>query len=257
MILSEVSHISSGKFMSKELWIHPKRNINSCELLFVLTGEFEIREADTVYALSPDTVLILDKNTPHEGVLEKADVSFFWVHFPEKPDSILLPKVLKLTNPTNVLVLFRQLLHYSNSIKYPKFTSDLILQLILTEINIQYISPVANQIALVNEICEWIRINVQSNISADDISNHFKYNKDYLTRLFKKANLPGLKETIIQTKINKARYLLLSTDLSLKEIGLLVGFENYLDFLKFFKYHENISPSIFRNTYSNIHLNNQ
>ena len=257
MKLSDVTHISSGKFVSDGLWIHPKRNIDSCELIFVLSGEFEIQEADIVHSLTPDTILILDKNTPHGGISKKANISFFWVHFPGRPDNILLPKIKKLTNPANVLVLFRQLLYYSNSPQYPQMASDLILQLILTEINVQHISPDGCQIALVNEICEWIRINIHNNIVADDISRQFKYNKDYLSRLFKKAGLPGLKQTIIQTKIDKARYLLLSTDLPLKEIGLRIGFQNYIEFLKFFKYHENISPSIFRNHYSKTHLNNQ
>ena len=106
-----------------------------------------------------------------------------------------------------------------------------------------------------NEICEWVRINTDKNISADDIASHFHYNKDYLSRLFRQSGLPGLKQTVIQAKINRARYLLLSTNLPIKDIAQQVGYENYIDFLKFYKFHEKVSPTTLRNLYSRIHLN--
>ena len=256
MTLNDLVHISSGKFISQKPWIHPKRNIDSCEVLFVISGNFEICEADKVYSLAPNQVLFLDKNTTHAGISEQSNISFFWAHFPAYPDNIVLPKTLVLSNATNVLLLFRQLLHYNNTPEYPQITSDLLLRLILTEINVQYLRIHDEHHALVNEIREWIRINSNRPITAKDVSDHFKYNKDYLSRLFKKANLPGLKQTIIQTKLNQARYLLLSSNLSIKEVAFHVGFDNYIEFLKFFKYHEGVSPTDFRNTYSQIHLNN-
>lgn len=255
MKLSDLRHLTSGKFISQGEWIHPSRVIDSCEIIFTVKGNFEIQEADKIYFMTADDVLILDKNTPHKGLEERSDVCFFWAHFQGRPDDIQLPKHFKLTNPSAMLLLFRQLLNYSNTPEYPGFTSNLILQLILTEVNVQYIHLNDSRLALVNEICEWIRINVDKPISADDISEHFHYNKDYLSRLFRRSSLPGLKQTVIQTKINRARYLLLSTDLPIKDIAACVGYENYIEFLKFYKFHEGISPSSFRNAYRQTHLN--
>ncbi|MBE6633409.1 MAG: AraC family transcriptional regulator [Ruminococcaceae bacterium] len=255
MKLSNIQHLTSGRFISQGEWIHPERVIDSCEIIFMIKGSFQIAEADKIYQMEPDDVLILDKNTLHRGLDTRTDVSFFWVHFPGRPDDIQLPKHLKLTNPSGMLLLFRQLLNYSNTPQYPRFASDLILRLILTEINVQYVHLGDDRLALVNEICEWIRINVDKPISADDIASQFHYNKDYLSRLFRRSNLPGLKQTVIQTKIDRARYLLLSTDLPIKDIASCVGYESYLEFLKFYKFHEGVSPSTFRNTYKQTHLN--
>lgn len=255
MKLDQLQHITSGRFLSQGEWIHPERVIDSCEIIFVVKGAFEIREADRVFSITANDILILDKNTPHGGLTRQPDVSFFWAHFAGRPDDIQLPKQLHLTNPSALLLLFRQLLHYSNAPEYPRIASDLVLRLILTEINVQYIHLNDSRLALVNEICEWIRINTDKVITAEDIAERFHYNKDYLSRLFRKSGLPGLKQTVIQAKINRARYLLLSTDLPVKDIAACVGYENYLEFLKFYKFHEGISPTAFRNAYNRTHLN--
>ena len=109
MKLSNIQHLTSGRFISQGEWIHPERVIDSCEIIFMIKGSFQIAEADKIYQMEPDDVLILDKNTLHRGLDTRTDVSFFWVHFPGRPDDIQLPKHLKLTNPSGMLLLFRQL----------------------------------------------------------------------------------------------------------------------------------------------------
>ena len=137
MKLDEITYITSGKFITHDPWIHPARVIDSCEIIFVIRNGFSIREADKVYDLTQDDILILDKNTPHEGLREEPDVSFFWAHFRSRPDDIQLPKRFKSSNPSNILLLFRQLFHYSNTPGYPAAASDLILRLILCDAPIQ------------------------------------------------------------------------------------------------------------------------
>ena len=257
MKLEDVTYITSGKFISNVPWTHPARIIDSCEIIFVIKNGFSIQEGDHQYDLSTNDILILDKNTPHNGVGMQSDTCFFWVHFPARPDDIHLPKHFKVTAPSNIIMLFRQLIHYSNSKEYPITAVNLILRLLLLEINVQYIqNGNRKQLSMINEVCEWIRINTHKGITASDVAEYFHYNKDYLSRLLKKSNLPGLQQLIIQEKLNRARYLLLSTDLPIKDIASKVGYENYIDFLKFYKFHEGISPTTLRNLYNNTHLNN-
>ncbi len=256
MLLSEIDYISAGLFTSQGKWVHPHRIIDSCEVILVMEGEFSIEEAGNIYHLRKNDVLILDKNIPHGGAEETGErVSFFWVHFPDMPSDIVLPKHFSCNQPFAIVLLFRQLLHYDNAGIYPQNAKNLALQLLLTEINVQYIGTGVHNSALINQICEWIRINASQSISVSDISEHFKYNKDYIARILKNAGLPGTKQLIVKYKLDRAKYLLLSTDLGLKEISSEIGFENYLEFLKFFKYHEHMSPTEFRNIYSSIHFN--
>ena len=51
------------------------------------------------------------------------------------------------------------------------------------------------------------------------------------------------------------KQLLLSTDLPLKEIARRCGFEDYACFLKFFSYHESLTPTQFRTAFYRQHTN--
>lgn len=258
MNLNDIVCISSGKFSSQESgWIHPERIIDSYEIIFVISGIFKIQEAKNIYELHAGDLLILDKNTLHKGVdsASALPVSFYWGHFDEYPSNLLLPKHMQISNQANLIVLFKQLIHYNYSSLYPSFASDLTMRMILTEINVQYMNTRKEHGTLINEMCEWIRINIDKNITVKDVSEQFGYNQDYLTHFMKQAGLPGIKQLIIQAKCDRARYLLLTTKLPLKAVSIQLGFSDTNDFLKFFKRHEGMTPSDFRNIYSKTHLN--
>ena len=57
--------------------------------------------------------------------------------------------------------------------------------------------------------------------------------------------------------MNYAKDLLLTTDLSVKEIAAQMEFAEENLFIKYFIYHEEISPVKFRNKYFNTHMNNK
>ena len=56
--------------------------------------------------------------------------------------------------------------------------------------------------------------------------------------------------------IQKAKNLLLNTNRYIKEVAYALGFEYDNAFVAFFKYHEGIYPSAFRNRYYGTHMNN-
>ena len=66
-----------------------------------------------------------------------------------------------------------------------------------------------------------------------------------------------MKEYISSVRMKYAQNLLLTTNMSVKEISAQAEFENENHFIKFFKYHEGKSPSKFRNIYFNIHMNDK
>ena len=71
-----------GEFHSEGTWIHPKRIIDSYELIFVIEGTVHIREEDAIYELMPNECLILEPGKLHEGT-EKSSMptAFYWFHF--------------------------------------------------------------------------------------------------------------------------------------------------------------------------------
>ena len=111
--------------------------------------------------------------------------------------------------------------------------------------------------ASVQFIKEYVRINRNRDISVAKIAEELGYNVDYVGKLFKKHTNVGIKQYIAQSRLSYAKELLFTTTLSVKEVAEKMGYENEKLFIKFFIYHEKITPTAYRNLYAHTHLNNE
>jgi YesN/AraC family two-component response regulator len=94
-------------------------------------------------------------------------------------------------------------------------------------------------------------------VTVSEIADHYGYNVDYIGKLFKANFGLSLKKYIALQRLNLAKDLLLTTMLSVKQIAGEIGYEDENAFVKFFVYHEKMSPTVFRNNYFNTHINNR
>ncbi len=248
-----VKYVSSGKFISRGDWLHPDKRNNSYEIIYVTNGEVYINENDVEFSLKTNDLLLLEPNLRHSGYKASQNVSFYWMHW--QCDYNLLPevKIIHLENPYNFSLLLSQLLHYSSSNALSECL-DYITRLILAEIHESAIK--ANDNRFVDIVANWIRNNSDLPLRVADVARHFGYNTDYLSRLFKKYYNKNIKEYIDETKMEYIKNQLLNTNATLNEIANTCGFKEYKYFLKFFKYHEKITPTEFCNIYSKTHINN-
>jgi two-component system, response regulator YesN len=97
-----------------------------------------------------------------------------------------------------------------------------------------------------NDIIEYINDNYSKTISLDDCSKRFHVSPNYITRLFKKYTDLGFVAYISSVRINKAMELLSDTDLSIKEIAYMTGYNNINYFYKSFNRIAGTSPGGFR-----------
>jgi len=253
-----ISYVSSGHFIAQEEWIHPKRVIDTYEIIFITQGQVFLKEENKDYVLSENDVLILSPYCQHGGYKSSpADTSFYWFHF-HLSDSLFLdslPKHFSTQDSLKIKTLLKQLLDTANSSNYPEYAADLIVCTILCELIAQYRSSRNLSNRLCNEISEWIRINSDKKITVSMVSEKFGYNSDYLSRLFKAYFDMGIKEYICKERIKAAKNMLLSSYYSIKQISDILGWDNENQFIKFFKYHESVSPKKYREIYKNTHLN--
>ncbi|MBP3361313.1 MAG: AraC family transcriptional regulator [Clostridia bacterium] len=245
-----------GEFRSEGEWIHPDRIINTYELIFVLEGEVHLTEGTARYSLKPNEIIILEPGVRHFG-FEKSTIptAFYWFHF--RTDLKIPCKLCKSGGYYDIKYLLKRLLHITNTPSYSAAAADAAGLSVLEELD--FISKAASNAkrAVVNKIAEYIRINIRNNISAVKAAEHFGYNPDYIGKLFKESFKMGLKNYICAERVKLAKDLLLSTDLTVKQIAAELGFDSENLFIKFFKYHEEISPAKFRNRYGNTHMNNR
>lgn len=286
-----LTFVSCGQFVSNAGWIHTRRVIDSFEIIIGIRGITYIEQDGDRYEIIPGSVLLLSPGRLHQGYRpSEENTSFYWFHFyirgpfsfieqkeafseisPVKSnpytslfsESMIVPTFLQLENKEKPGILLKQLLHITKSKYYTSLAADYMITLILMEISQQAIDNALN--AYNNEVfqntkfinmLEWIRINIQSDISIDELAGRFNFNKDYISRLFKRHLGVSVTKYINGMKVSKAKEFLCLTEKSIKEIAYDLGFSDEKYFMKLFKEYENITPSEFRNTYYQTYLNN-
>lgn len=242
-----------GEFRSHEEWIHSERTINSHELIFVIEGCVHLYEESTFYTISPGEFIILEPGKKHGGwQTSEGTTSFFWFHF--HTDMHLPLKYYNGAETYDVRYLLKKLLHMTNTPTYSKSHADAVGLLIFYELmHIAADSEIHN--STTGKVSEYIRINIDKELTVSSIASVFRYSPDYLSKLFRQNYGTSLKEYISLKKMQTSKQLLLSTDLSVKEIAPKLGFKTENLFIKFFIYHEKISPTKFRNKFFNTHMN--
>lgn len=252
---SYIEYVSGGEFRSDRPWIHPERIIDTYEIILVLEGTVCIEEDSERYRLNKNEILILEPGRVHRGFeVSESDTAFYWIHY--RTDMIAPFKHYEGNNFYETKLQIKRLLHIANTPAYPQSSCDSCMLMIFNELGVIGCEKDSGTY-LANKIAEYIRINITENLSVASIANHFGYHPDYPGKIFKKSFGMGIKDYVSLQKIAKAKNLLISTDLSVKQIARDLGYGDENLFLKFFKYHEEISPSGFRNLYKGIHMNNK
>lgn len=101
------------------------------------------------------------------------------------------------------------------------------------------------------QIMQDIRSYVQEHymeydLSLDTIGEAFGLSAKYLSSYFKKHENVNLSDYISETRMQKARELLVSTNLSIEEIAGRVGYSGVVVFSRFFKKQEGVPPGKYR-----------
>lgn len=253
-MFEDVKNCGVGKFISNGEWIHPNRAIDSYEIIFVTNGEVYLNEDGTKYHIKPEEILILQPYLRHYGYKASTNTEFFWLHWYGGPSITPNIKHRKIENPYSISLYLRQLLDARVSQKSTE-SMDYLTRLILIEIYSNSNPPVVSHTA--EKIAAWIKANCHTSITETQIAKQFGYNPDYLNRLFKSSYSKTIKQYINEKRMEHIKGLMLGNDLTLKEIAYRSGFTEYKYFLKFFKYHEHVTPTEFYKLYAKMHINSR
>lgn len=244
-----------GEFRSKGTWIHPDRVIASYELIFVLQGTLYITEEDTAYEVEENEMIILEPGKRHFGTRETEEfMSFYWFHF--NTDLPVEAKKIVPDDVYDIKFFLKKLLHVTNSAEGTQENADALGLLIYHEC-VKPRNSLYKNVKLASDIKEYIRLNLKENVTVSEIADRYGYNVDYIGKLFKANFGLSLKKYIALQRLNLAKDLLLTTMLSVKQIAGEIGYADENAFVKFFVYHEKMSPTVFRNNYFNTHINNR
>lgn len=99
---------------------------------------------------------------------------------------------------------------------------------------------------LIEETLNYIDDHLSEDIRLDDLSKHNYISKYYLSRIFRALTQYSLTEYIDRRRLSDAAVLLKTTDLSVMEIALHVGYNAHEILTRKFKKQYHLSPSAYR-----------
>lgn len=98
----------------------------------------------------------------------------------------------------------------------------------------------------ITEISRYIRMNVTEDLSLSSLAEKFYMSPYYLSHTFKELTAFTLTEYVQTVRIRQAQRLLKETNMSILDISIQVGFENFSHFGKVFKKVTQQSPRQYR-----------
>lgn len=255
---SSLTYVSSGLFKSSGEWIHPKRVIDTYEIIIMYAGNAFICENNCNFNLKKNDILLLEPSKEHYGFKSSSEfVSFAWIHFKSDGEHFKsLPKLTHSEDLFSLRTLVSQLLHSSNTPNYSSITYDMYCALIVEEILFLNKTTEIPGNMLAVQIKEWIRNNICKNITVKQIAEQFSYHENHISRIFKNSYNISIKQYITSHKLKITKDQLCNTLYNINQIAHSCGFESENHFIKFFKYHTGLTPTEYRNTYINTHINN-
>lgn len=101
---------------------------------------------------------------------------------------------------------------------------------------------------LVGNIKNYVRENLFYGMSMEELAAAFNYTEKYLGRMFKARTGHTIKEYCNKVKVNQAKKLLETTELSVEEVGLQSGFNSITYFDRVFHKFTGLPPQMYRNS---------
>lgn len=116
-----------------------------------------------------------------------------------------------------------------------------------------YINMLINDVEVkdnfvLNRILKHLHLNIESEISLKKLAREVNLSEGYISACFKKEMGMTIMKYAKKIRIDRAKVLLVTTNNSILEIALTLGFHDQSHFHKVFKSFTGVSPSEYRNT---------
>ena len=112
--------------------------------------------------------------------------------------------------------------------------------------NITYKQSLASQ--HISRVINYINLHYNQDITIQDIAEHCRLDRSYLNRLINLSMSMTLQQFLISFRMKKACELLMTSEHSIGEISVMVGYPNQMNFSRTFKRELGLSPYQWRIT---------
>lgn len=248
--------ISAGHFFCVEGYHLVRKNYNSLLITHILDGSFTyIKDGKHITAHKGDTV-ILDCYKPHEYYTNDSFESI-WIHIAGANSYDIFEEIEKnegnLVKCKDVQHLRKLLFRVFDGMKGDYPTTELSVSLDIYKIFTELLNPQStkskgksNYEDSIQTVKEYIAENLNENLTVGALAEIVNMSSSHFSRVFKQQTGFSPYDYILISRLNRAKYLLQVTDMTVSSIAYDIGFNSESNFIYFFTENEGISPGKFR-----------
>lgn len=248
--------ISAGHFFCVEGYHLVRKNYNSLLITHILDGTFTyIKDGKHTTAHKGDTV-ILDCYKPHEYYTNDSFESI-WIHIAGANSYELFEEIERsdgnLIKCKDIQHVEKLLFRIFNGIKSDNPPTELNLSLDIYKIFAELLNPQSAKSKGENsyEDCvqivkEYISENLNENLTVGKLAEIVNMSSSHFSRIFKRQTGFSPYDYILISRLNRAKYLLQVSDMTVASIAYETGFNSESNFIFFFTENVGISPGKFR-----------
>jgi len=224
-------------------------------IFFMKNGQMDITIDGEQKVIEKHEVAIFDCQKPYEYRALTDNVEFYWLLFNGGQSTLFHDQLVRICGShirkpggsSQMEVLFTHLLtvceseHRISERVYSEKIYSLLCQMLVPEYNEEnsFSTMVDKAIAYV----EW---NLDKELTVDDVASYVGLSTSYFTKQFRLRTGYSPYEYLIFQRIQRAKELLVSTDLTVQQIGFQIGYNSEDNFIKSFKKKVGVSPNVFR-----------
>ena len=248
--------ISAGHFFCVKDYHLVRKNYNSLLITHILDGTFTyIKDGKHTTAHKGDTV-ILDCYKPHEYYTNDRFYSI-WAHCAGANSYELFEEIERsdgnLIKCKDIQHVEKLLFRIFNGIKSDNPPTELNLSLDIYKLFAELLNPQSAKSKGENsyEDCvqivkEYISENLNENLTVGKLAEIVNMSSSHFSRIFKRQTGFSPYDYILISRLNRAKYLLQVSDMTVASIAYETGFNSESNFIFFFTENAGISPGKFR-----------
>lgn len=248
--------IAAGHFYCVKGYHLIRNNYNSLLITHIINGTFTfVEDGKPITARAGDTV-ILDCYSPHEYYTNDS-LESIWIHISGANSFELFEEIEKsggnLIKCRDIHHVKKLLFRIYDGVSGVNPPSELNMSLDIYKLFAELLNPQSiksksegNYEDNIQEIQNYIAENLNEKLTVQNLADRTLMSISHFSRVFKRQTGFSPYEYVLLTRLNKAKYLLKKTEMSVAEVAYETGFNSESNFICFFTENEGVSPGKFR-----------
>lgn len=223
-------------------------------LVYVIEGKMFLKYREIDYMLNAGDAFIIDCRYPqHYGSVDRLD--FLWAHINQGNSLEICEELNRLYGPVirheNIGQVQEKLLNILSYYRNEQYPSDYVISAECFGALCHFyandsLKERSKKNQAVSMSIEYMKYHLASDIRVSDVADAVHISKHHFSRLFKEHSGMSPHNYLIKLRLDRAKHLLTTTEMTIRDIAFEVGFKSDMGLITAFKEKLGISPGKYR-----------